>query len=143
MRKIIALLLLLCTLGAVTACGEKSPGGKPETKKPLDLSTLLPDVKEALGEKTVKVREESEAIYSISIHNCSKDEAKRYFDLLKDGKWSKNAVFSDKLIVSSFTADTEDGKYTVYAEHSPLQLILKVTVSKIEASSQQEGEKTA
>ena len=102
-----------------------------QTPEPsVDLSTLIPDPTEILGGKTVKVREKSAGIYSISIHNCSKDEAKKYIDLLKAGKWTKNAEYTDKLIASAFTAEDESGKLGVKAEFSPLQKILRVTVKK-------------
>lgn len=112
------------------ACGGAG-GRRAQTSDPsVDLSTLIPDPTEILGGKTVKVREKSAGIYSISIHNCSKDEAKKYIDLLKAGKWTKNAEYTDKLIASAFTAEDESGKLGVKAEFSPLQKILRVTVKK-------------
>ena len=129
-KKTIALLTLLITLISAAACGGAGGRGAQTPEPSVDLSTLIPDPTEILGGKTVKVREESAGIYSISIHNCSKDEAKKYIDLLKAGKWTKNAEYTDKLIASAFTAEDESGKLGVKAEFSPLQKILRVTVKK-------------
>lgn len=130
MRKFIALLLMAAVLAAAASCGRSGGGGTGTTEAPVDLSTLIPDPAEALGEKTVKVREESEKIYSISIHNCSEDEMKKYVDLMKAGIWTKDAEYSEKLLSATFTAADESGKYRVKAEFSPMQKILKVTVGK-------------
>lgn len=142
MKKLFALLLMLCAICVAVGCGSEGSGKGTETEKPLDLSTLLPNPTDALGEKTVKVKEESPDTYSISIYNCSKDEAQSYFDLLKDGEWTENATLSDKIIISSFTAETENRQYRVSAEHSKISLILTVTVSKNDASSNTESEVT-